>query len=525
MKYFLLTFLVIFYGCSNNGKKSEDELPEKAEANLTGEQLSRTYCSNCHLYPSPELLDKKSWEQGVLPQMGYRFGIYGKISRDSLLEKGIARKIVEEAGVFPVKQLIDNEKWEKIKQFYLEKAPDSLPVAEDRTIEKGMPGFKVVMPNGHKTRAMTTSIKYDVESKYYYLANSYTKNNSVSIFNAKIEPEVELGLPFPISDVTIRSDTLLILMMGHFIPSDEPAGMLVKAFKGPGNSGYKGGGFSVLLKDLQRPVHVAYSDVNEDGGEDIVVCEYGNHTGSLSLFLKRKNGYDKKILNKAPGAIKAIIKDINHDSLEDIIALMAQGDEGIDIYYNNGDGQFKKERVLRFPSSYGSVSFSLVDFNQDGFSDILYTNGDNADYSPVLKPYHGIHIFLNDGTNHFNESYFFHQNGAYKALAHDFDMDGDIDIASIAFFPDFFGRPEEGFVYLENVSTEEDFNFIPSTFAGSDLGRWITMNIADVDQDGDSDLLLGSFTGMEIRNDTTGTLLGSMAEKSPSFILLKNMTK
>ncbi|WP_431214812.1 FG-GAP-like repeat-containing protein [Puia sp. P3] len=90
--------------------------------------------------------------------------------------------------------------------------------------------------------------------------------------------------------------------------------------------------------------------------------------------------------------------------------------------------------MLRWPPSYGSSYFELADFNGDGFADIVYTCGDNADFSPVLKPYHGVYIYLNDGHNSFRPWYFFPINGCYKAVARDFDGDGDLDLAAIAFF-------------------------------------------------------------------------------------------
>lgn len=49
----------------------------------------------------------------------------------------------------------------------------------------------------------------------------------------------------------------------------------------------------------------------------------------------------------------------------------------------------------------------MHDFNGDGKLDIVYVNGDNFDYSRVLKPYHGIRILENDGKNNFHERYFF----------------------------------------------------------------------------------------------------------------------
>ena len=105
---------------------------------------------------------------------------------------------------------------------------------------------------------------------------------------------------------------------------------------------------------------------------------------------------------------------------------------------------------MRFPAVYGSSYFELADLNNDGVQDIVYTCGDNADYSTILKPYHGVYLFLNNGDNSFKQVYFYPIHGCYKAIARDIDKDGDIDIAAIAYYADFTNQPEEGFVYLEN---------------------------------------------------------------------------
>jgi hypothetical protein len=217
------------------------------------------------------------------------------------------------------------------------------------------------------------------------------------------------------------------------------------------------------------------------------------------------------------GAIRACINDYNKDGKPDIWALFAQGEEGVFLFTNRGNGKFNTEEVLRLPAVYGSSYFELDDFNKDGHPDILYTCGDNADYSAVLKPYHGVYIFLNDGENRFKQQYFFPINGCYKAIAKDFDNDGDLDIASIAFFADYEHQPEEGFVYLENRG---DFNFSPSTIPQGRLGRWITMTAGDIDGDNKIDLVLGNFSA--------GPPIGKSKinwEKNPPFIVLKNISK
>jgi hypothetical protein len=50
------------------------------------------------------------------------------------------------------------------------------------------------------------------------------------------------------------------------------------------------------------------------------------------------------------------------------------------------------------------------------------------------------------------------------------------------------------------------------------------MNTADIDHDGDDDLLLGSFTGMEIIQDSTQAILDELIKSSPPFLILENTT-
>ena len=79
--------------------------------------------------------------------------------------------------------------------------------------------------------------------------------------------------------------------------------------------------------------------------------------------------------------------------------------------------------------------------------------------------------------------------GTTKAMAMDFDHDGDLDIFAISFFPDFDNDFPEGFVYLEN---QGDLSFKPYNFPESINGRWLVADAGDVDGDGDYDIVLGS---------------------------------
>lgn len=215
-----------------------------------------------------------------------------------------------------------------------------------------------------------------------------------------------------------------------------------------------------------------------------------------------------------PGARKAVIEDLNRDGKNDIIVLMAQAWEQIAVYYNTGNGNFREETALQLPSIYGASYFELVDFNQDGRLDILLTTGDNWDFSTVNKPYHGLRIYLNDGANHFTQSYFFPLYGCSEARAVDFDRDGDLDIAATAFYNDQTTNPGENFVYLEN---DGRMNFTAYFMNETNVGKWLRMDVGDFNNDGYPDIFLGSY--FHNLNELT-QVMASGVETFPEVLLL-----
>ncbi|NBW03553.1 MAG: hypothetical protein EBR87_07570, partial [Cytophagia bacterium] len=107
-----------------------------------------------------------------------------------------------------------------------------------------------------------------------------------------------------------------------------------------------------------------------------------------------------------------------------------------------------------------------------------------------LKNYHGVHIFINDGSNNFKEKYFYPVYGATKTIARDFDLDGDLDMAMIAFYAEPIMPTNESFLYFQN---QGNLNFKVSNLNIPFGGRWMVMDAGDADQDGDLDILLGNF--------------------------------
>ncbi|MEZ5016673.1 MAG: FG-GAP-like repeat-containing protein [Flavipsychrobacter sp.] len=476
-----------------------------------GEQLAKQYCASCHQFPEPELLNKSSWELYMLPRMGVFLGV---IEHDSL--KGILaanaqeQAAIDAAGIVPSRQIVTDEEWQQIKDYYLSLAPKELEQPKIKAISNNLDLFKVKVPEYKLSPPSATMIRFDTVNNAIFVGDA--NSQSLSIFSSDLN--FVQGAKVGETPVWMQefSNEYMITMMGSFSPTDVGSGYILSLPKGQSKP-YK------VIDSLRRPVHSSYGDIDGDGLMDIVTCEFSKWTGVLSWWHNNGDGnFDKRVLRYRPGAVKAYLKDMNKDGYDDIIALFGQGDEGVFTYYNDGKGNFKEEYTLRFPPSYGSTYFQLFDFNKDGFDDIIYTAGDNADFPPILKPYHGIYIYINDGHNKFEQQQFLQLNGAYAAMPADYDNDGDIDIAAISFFPDYQKQSNESFVFYNN---DGQGNYTLSTIENPTLGRWIVMDNGDVDNDGDIDIVLGALAFEVI---PANGLVEKWVEKGVPYILLENKT-
>jgi len=464
-----------------HGRDQENNSVGAADRMVEAEALARIHCSSCHLYPEPNLLDRESWQTYMLPRMGQFMGIYAHDSlRESLIEKGPGGEKVRAANIYPRQPLLGKADWEAIQEFYLSQAPESLPPAAPKSIDTALRQFVPVEAKIRLSPPSATMVRF-AEDGRFFIGDA----NQQSLFYFDGDQNLIKAAKTREGAVWMEQwgGSLWITVMGSFSPTDAPKGFIMELpwdEQAPPR---------IRIDGLQRPVHTAYGDLNGDGLTDAVVCEFGKWTGGLRLFTVQPDGsFRGQYLSKQPGAIKAYLRDWNQDGLMDVVALFGQGDEGIQVFYQKGDGSFRAERLLRFSPSNGSSYFALADWNGDGREDIIYTAGDNADFKPVLKPYHGVYIFENRGKAGFEQVFFYQLNGAYAALPRDFDGDGDLDLAAISFFPDYQNSPEESFVYLENREGE----FFAQSFSDPTRGRWIVMDAGDYDGDGDEDLLLGS---------------------------------
>ena len=100
----------------------------------------------------------------------------------------------------------------------------------------------------------------------------------------------------------------------------------------------------------------------------------------------------------------AAVADLSKSGKSELIVQTAQAREGIYAFRPDGDGGFTTRALVEYPPFWGSSHFEVVDFNQDGYPDLLVTNGDSGDYVSPTKNFHGIRLYLNDKHGGFEDA-------------------------------------------------------------------------------------------------------------------------
>ncbi len=203
-----------------------------------------------------------------------------------------------------------------------------------------------------------------------------------------------------------------------------------------------------------------------------------------------------------PAAISA---DINADGLEDLFVGGDAGRAGA-IWLQENNGTFTKQHLDEDVQCIDAAA-TWIDADSDGHLDLYVVSGGVA--HDTLSPHYQDRLYHNDGEGHFHKS-----TGKIPAIsasggsvaASDYDHDGDTDLfvgglISIGRYP----APAHSYL-LRNE--QGHFTDVTQSVAGlSDLGMIAAAEWADIDGDGDDDLICaGHWTSVIIFENKEGQL-------------------
>jgi hypothetical protein len=436
-------------------------------------------CSACHAYPPPDSFPRRDWAREVA--QGYAF----------------AREFRPDLELPPFGDTVayyESQAPEELALPPIPRAPAPFPV----DFEPSGDG-----PDPPDPAVSNVNLVHLFDDRRLEVLACDMRHNVVKLLRP-YEPrprwQVLARAPHPVHTEVVDLDgdgvkDILVACLGAFLPTDERCGSVLWL------RGDRSGGFTPvpLLQGVGRVADVRAADFNGDGKLDLVVASFGwRRVGSIVVLENRTTDWGRPVfvpheIDPRHGAIHVPVADLNGDGRPDFVGLISQEHETVVAFLNEGGFRFRKEVIYTAPHpAYGSSGIELVDLDGDGDLDVLYTSGDSMDNN-LIRPEHGVHWLENRGRFPFTYHRLATLFGAHRAVAADFDGDGDLDVLAVSFLPrKVFPRQQDldSVILLEQVA--------PGRFVRHALQRGacdhVTCAAGDIFGRGRVDFVTGNFT-------------------------------
>jgi hypothetical protein len=476
-----------------------------------GFKLAEKWCVTCHLLPEPGDLPRERW-----PYMIKWMGVYlGYPNVDDDIKNLIYPTLV------PTQPSVTREELGAIEAYYVTHAPEQVPPAFPR--DRPLPVSKLFTPQpwpGYGRPKTVSLVLIDAARRRLYLGPA--EPALVHIFSAdgRLLNKVNCNSN-PAVDMRPTADGFDVVLMGN-LERDVRQGT-VHSIVGTGSTP---GPLRAtrIVEGFYRTSGADWGDLDGDGHDDLVLAGFGDYAdGALSWFAV-KPGADavRHDLRIGSGALDAVIDDVDRDGDRDIVSIIAQGHQEMLWFENNGQAAFEPHLLSKERPGMGYNAFQWVDFDGDGDEDILAVAGNNMEmFDPPLKPMHGVYVYLQTGAMRFERAHFLRMDGATKALAGDYDGDGDMDIAAISAYPDWRADPPVVFALFMNDGQGQ---FTASTIPPAFAGQPITMDAGDLDGDGDLDIVIGGANWAPMLPEPLLATATEQIRQAPAVVVLWNQS-
>ncbi|WP_310820452.1 FG-GAP-like repeat-containing protein [Stratiformator vulcanicus] len=448
------------------------------------EKPVRAMCGACHAYPDASLFHRDKWEFEVA--IGYEFF---DESSDPDIKKLIAPPFADTVGYYVVK----SGGWHDIEnatpidsaaaQHFL---PEVVPYPSPGPIVGSVSDVNWYPPSGKQSGYFTVCdmwhgriLRVDVKDRKFHSEIIHLAKHP-----ARLRPIGAEG-----------SEEYLVAELGSFLPANRADAKLYKLSRIGSDSTLTrtniwathnrvaDAAVGDLNADGNVEIAVAEFGWRTEGRVTLLTCD--------SVGEQWKN----TTIDDRYGASDVRLHDLDDDGRLDLIVLISQEHEVIECYRNLGHLTFQRHQLFSADNpAFGLSGLVVTDFDVDGDLDIVFTNGDMLD-SGVPSVHHGVRWLRNDGEFQFSTQLIGKLPGAYRAVVGDLDGDGDLDVAASAYIPlgmkNFVSEAPTLFDLLVWFERQADGTFTRhSVYQSHDLGS-ADIELGDFDLDGDLDIATG----------------------------------